>query len=100
EGRFEFGGEARGTAGESSAGEQATTSTDERPVLVYSSRKGLYGGAAIKGGSISPDLEADRIYYGKAVTMDDILFSGKVEATDTTAELARKLDGYSKEGAK
>jgi SH3 domain-containing YSC84-like protein 1 len=100
EGRFEFGGEARGTAGESSAGEQATTSTDDRPVLVYSSRKGLYGGAAIKGGSISPDLEADRIYYGKAVTMDDILFAGKVEPTDTTTELAKKLDNYSHETPK
>jgi len=27
----------------------------ESPVLVYSDRKGLYGGAVIKGGSIAPD---------------------------------------------
>src|SRR5579859_3229004 len=48
EANFQAGGEARGTAGDSSSGAEGKFSSNEPPMLVYSMRKGLYGGAALK----------------------------------------------------
>ena len=92
---FEFGGEARGTAGDSSAGEEASVSKTSASVLVYVDRKGLYGGAAIKGGAISPSDEANRIYYEQALTMQDILFKQRVKPTETMTELIKRLTEHS-----
>ncbi|MGA2751226.1 MAG: lipid-binding SYLF domain-containing protein [Verrucomicrobiota bacterium] len=92
----DFGGDARGTAGDSSAGAGAAVSDSERPVLVYDSRKGLYGGVSIKGGSIAPDETANRVYYGEALAMRDILYEKKVEATPVAKELIGKIVLYSR----
>ena len=43
---FEFAGEARGTAGNTSAGVEGKVTAPEPSVLVYDDRKGLYGGAS------------------------------------------------------
>ncbi len=92
---FEFGGEASGTAGNVSAGANGTISDTERPVLVYSSRKGLYGGAAIKGGAVAPDENANEIYYGQWLSMKDILIDKKVRPTPLAANLAARIEAYS-----
>ena len=88
---FEFGGEARGTAGDSSAGAEGNVATKERAILVYDDRAGLFGGAALKGGSLSPDTDANRVYYGEAVTVKDILFDNKVKPTEAAGKLATKI---------
>ncbi len=93
---FEFGGEARGTAGNETAGAKGTVTSTEEQILVYDDRKGLYGGAAIKGGAIGPDAEANRVYYEQAFTMSDILFGKKAKPTDVSTALAAKLDEFSK----
>jgi lipid-binding SYLF domain-containing protein len=93
---FEFGGEARGTAGDATAGAKGTVTSTEEQILVYDDRKGLYGGAAIKGGAIGPDSEANRLYYEQAVTMSDILFGKKAKPTDASTALVAKLDEFSK----
>jgi lipid-binding SYLF domain-containing protein len=93
---IEFGGEARGTAGDATAGVEGKVSSPEEPVLVFDDRKGLYGGAAIKGGAVSPDNEANRIYYEQVVTMHDILFERKVKPTEAATAVAAKLAEYSK----
>ncbi|HKS38281.1 MAG TPA: lipid-binding SYLF domain-containing protein, partial [Verrucomicrobiae bacterium] len=85
---IKFGGEARGTAGDSSTGAEGIASPTEPSVLVYAARKGLYGGAAIKGGAIVPDEEANRVYYGQFLGMNDILFEKKVRPTEAATELA------------
>lgn len=89
---FEFGGEASGTAGHDSAGVSGTISSDERPVLVYDSKAGLFGGVAIKGGAITPDDDANSTAYGEFVTMEDILFQHKVKPSETAIKLADELD--------
>ncbi len=94
--KIEFGGEARGTGGNESAGVQGRVPVLESPVLVYSDRNGLYGGAVIKGGAIAPDDGANRAYYGEPLTMRDILFDHKTTASELTKILARKLIDYSK----
>jgi lipid-binding SYLF domain-containing protein len=92
--RFDFGGEASGTAGDQSAGVGGTVSSAEPPILVYDDRKGLFGGAAIKGGAIGPDEKANSVYYGRFVSMTEILFQNKVKSTEATQELVSKLNGY------
>lgn len=92
----QFGGEARGTAGDSSAGAEGNVAPREPSVLVYDDRKGLYGGAAIKGDAIAPDDTANRVYYEKAVTVGEILFENKVKPTETAVQLASKIAERSK----
>ena len=93
---FELGGEARGTAGDQTSGAQGSVSSVEQPVIVYDERKGLYGGAAVKGGAISPDTDANRAYYDQFVTMKEILFDEKVKPTDAATKLAARITEYSK----
>jgi lipid-binding SYLF domain-containing protein len=93
---FEFGGEARGTAGDSSAGAEGKVDSIERAVQVYDDRQGLFGGAAIKGGALSPDHDANHAYYGKYVSMQDILFDKKVSPTEPATQLAQKVAQYTK----
>jgi len=91
---FEFGGEARGTAGNETSGVAGTFSSTEQAVVVYDDRTGLYGGAALKGGAMSPDEQANRIYYGDFLTMNDILFQNKVKPSDAASALAVKLTQF------
>ncbi len=93
---FEFGGEARGTAGDVSEGVEGKVDDIERAVLVYDDRQGLFGGAAIKGGAISPDATANCVYYGKPLTMEEILFDKKVKPTEEAGVLSRKIDQYAR----
>ncbi len=86
-----FGGEASGTAGEDSARAEGNISPTEQGVLVFDDRRGLYGGAALKGGAIVPDTEANIVYYGQAVSPGEILFERKVKSSEAMTELAKKI---------
>jgi lipid-binding SYLF domain-containing protein len=93
---FDFGGEARGTAGDQSGGTEGKVTSDDRPVMVYDEREGLFGGAAIKGGKIAPNDEANRKYYGKVVATKDILTAEGVKPTKVAEQFAEKIEKYSK----
>jgi SH3 domain-containing YSC84-like protein 1 len=93
---FRFGGEARGTAGDSSAGAGKTFSSPAPPILVYTDTQGLYGGVALKGDMISPDNQTNWKYYGRYLSMRDILFGHKIKPTAAASELAAKLNAYAK----
>jgi lipid-binding SYLF domain-containing protein len=97
---FEFGGEARGVAADSTAGVQGVVNSTEQSVLIFDDRKGLYGGAAIKGGAIAPDDKANQIYYGRFLSMREILFEKKVEPTEAAQSLAQKIKESSKLAAR
>ena len=92
---FKFGGEARGTAGDAQGGVAGDINGRHESVLVYVDRQGLYGGAALKGGSIAPDEDANRIYYDHFATTQDILFSDKMQPTEAARGLAATLNKYS-----
>jgi len=89
---FELGGEARGTAGDQTGAAEGVVPSGQPPVLVFSDRKGLYGGASLKAGAISPDERANITYYGQAATVADILFGDKVKPSEAAQELAAKLN--------
>ncbi len=93
---FDFGGEARGTAGDQSSGTEGKVSSDERPVMVYDSREGLFGGAAVKGGKTSPDDAANEKYYGKIVSTREILSGEGVKPTKAAEQFVEKIEKYSK----
>ena len=95
DGKIDFGGEARGTAGNASAGAQG----DIKPTpsaLVYDERSGLYGGAAIKGGTISPDDDANTAYYGEYASLKAILVEQKFKPSTVTTELIAKIESRAK----
>jgi lipid-binding SYLF domain-containing protein len=96
QGSFKFGGEASGTAGNNSGGAEGALSSTEPLMLVYSDREGLYGGAALKGDALSPDTEADIVYYGQYLTMKEILFDQKAKPSQAATELVAKIEQFSK----
>jgi SH3 domain-containing YSC84-like protein 1 len=91
-----YGSEARGTAGDSSGGAESKASSLVQQSLVYDDRKGLFGGADLAGGSIMPDDRANIVYYGRPLTMENILFDHKAPQTDASSALVQKLMEYSK----
>jgi lipid-binding SYLF domain-containing protein len=93
---FELSGEARGTAGAESSGAESKVSSNEQPVVIFDDRQGLFGGAAVKAGAISPDEKANRVYYDQAVSMHDILFTHQLKPTPAALELAGKITELSK----
>ena len=91
-----FGGEASGTAGNSTGRTEGAISSLEQPTMVYSDRHGFYAGAAAKAGSIWPDTEANRAYYGLPLSAKELLFDGKVKPTAAGEELAQRITESSK----
>ncbi len=91
-----FGGEARGTAGNNSSGVEGKITSPDQSVVVYDSRQGLFGGVSISGGAITPNDAANEIYYHLAVSMRDILFDEKVSPTAAATGLAGKISDYSR----
>jgi SH3 domain-containing YSC84-like protein 1 len=93
---LDFGGEARGTAGASSAGAEGIVGPEEPALLTYNDRTGLFGGAAIKGGALTPDDAANSTYYGEYHSTRQILFEKKVSPTPLAKTFAAKIAEYSK----
>ncbi len=93
--KVDFGGEAAGTGGSSSGG-VGDNFTQEPPMLVFGESKGLYGGATIKGGSVSADDKANQTYYGQFYAIKDILFEKKVKPSETAIDFAKKLEAATK----
>lgn len=92
-----FGAEATGTAGDSTKGVESETVPQEPSVLIFDSHQGLFGGAAVKGGSIMADDGANSAYYGQPLTISDILFGKKVKPSETTLALVEQITASSKQ---
>lgn len=91
----EFGAQASGTDVILNSNQESSTAP-ANSMLVYGEHHGLYGGAVVKGGSISPDEKANAVYYGKDISTTDILFDDKVQPTATESDLIKDLDQDSK----
>ncbi len=92
ESSFNFGGEASGTAGNATGKAEGTVSSDSQALVqVYGDATGLYGGAAIKGGAISPDTDANVAYYGQGLAPKEILFDRKGTPSEAATALAQKI---------
>jgi lipid-binding SYLF domain-containing protein len=93
---LKVGVDVRVTAGPVSAGDQANLKTDNTPILLYGDTKGLFGGAALETGGIFPDGGDNQEYYGKDLTMEQIILEQKVEPTEAAKMLAQKIEQYAK----
>ena len=80
--RMNLGAEAKVVAGIRAAESEAVTKSirTEANVLVYSTVEGLYVGAALKTGFMSPHDEANRLFYNSNDRMPELLFSDWVKA--------------------
>jgi SH3 domain-containing YSC84-like protein 1 len=93
---FAPGGEAGGTAGYTGDNVQSKTTPVERDARFYSDRNGFFGGADVKFGGISPDDNANTVYYQKSVAMAGILFNHEVDRTPAAQELTQAITAHSK----
>ena len=97
---FKIGADVSATVGPKSGGGQANFETDKTPILVYSDTKGAYGGASLETGGVFPDSGDNEDYYGKKLTMTEIVVDGKVEPTEAAKLLAGKIQEYAKPAKK
>ena len=75
--RMNFGAEAKVVAGIRAAERESLSRSlpGDANVLVYSSTEGLYLGAAIKTGYMSPHDEANRLFYNTTNRLPELLYS-------------------------
>jgi len=93
---LKVGVDVRATLGPKSSGDQANLKTDDAPVLLYSDTRGVFGGASLQTGSMFPDQGDNVDYYGKKLTMSELLVGGKIEPSEKAKALAEKIEQYSK----
>ena len=75
--RLNLGAEAKAVAGVRAAERERVSSgiTNDANVLVYSTTEGLYLGAAVKTGYMSPHEEGNRLFYNTDNRLPELLFS-------------------------
>ena len=76
-------------------GRQASAETSVRldsGILSYSRSKGLFAGLALKGAALEPDNEANEIYHGKGITVQDVFYKGKGSLSDNARILIKTLE--------
>jgi lipid-binding SYLF domain-containing protein len=75
--KMNLGAEAKAVAGIRAAESDSVTSSirKEANVLAYSNVEGLFVGAAVKTGYMSPDSESNRLFYNSDHRMPELLFS-------------------------
>ncbi|MCM8778353.1 MAG: lipid-binding SYLF domain-containing protein [Candidatus Omnitrophica bacterium] len=97
ENKITLGGDLAAAAGP--MGRDASADTDwklKANIFSYSRSKGLFLGISLKGVAMSPDNEANKKYYGKELTAEEILFGQKVKATPSAQRLIEALGTYAK----
>jgi lipid-binding SYLF domain-containing protein len=79
--KFTLGGKVGLAAGP--VGRSAEASTDLKlnaEIYSYAKSKGLFAGISLEGAKMTPDKEDNANLYGKGMSTEQILFSGKVSA--------------------
>jgi len=61
-------------------------------ILSYSRTKGVFAGLALTGASLEPDREANLIYHGEDVSVQDVFYEGKGSISDNARILIKTLD--------
>ena len=61
-------------------------------ILSYSRSRGLFAGISLKGASLEPDKEANAIYHGQGVTVQDVFYENKGMLSDAGRTLTKTLE--------
>lgn len=75
-------------------GRQAEASTDsslKAEILSYSRSRGLYAGLTLQGSSIQQDRKANRAFYGKDISPEDVLAGKAASVPEVAAKLKAAL---------
>lgn len=68
----------------------------ESQILSYSRTRGLFVGLSLTGGMIQPDKQANEVFHGKEVSVQDVLYENKGTQSDNTRNLLETIDDISK----
>jgi lipid-binding SYLF domain-containing protein len=96
EGKVKLGADASVAAGP--VGRKAEASTDvllKSGVLAYSRSKGLFAGVSLDGAVVTIDESANEKAYGKVLSAQEILSSGRMASNPNVAPFVRVLEKYS-----
>ncbi|MEX2449890.1 MAG: lipid-binding SYLF domain-containing protein [Rhodospirillales bacterium] len=97
-GEVTVGGEANASAGANSAGVRSMATVEGNTGMRYFViSKGVYAGATLKGSKIVVDRDLNQGFYGKSVSVEDILAGKKIENAEADL-LRRQLQGDMKQG--
>jgi SH3 domain-containing YSC84-like protein 1 len=80
-------------------GRDASAATDTKftaGILSYSRSKGIFAGVSLQGASLEPDVNANEIYHGKGITVQDVLYDGMGALSENARVLVKTLDGSTK----
>lgn len=80
--RMNLGADAKAVAGIRAAEREAVSKNlpGDANVLVYSTQEGLYLGATVKTGYLSPNQKANELFYSSTHRMPELLYSDWVQA--------------------
>jgi lipid-binding SYLF domain-containing protein len=68
-------------------------SNPEASVIAYSQAQGVFAGMNVGGGYLERDAKANAQYYGRALSLDEILFTDSVALPAQMADLVQLLNG-------
>ncbi|HEY5552966.1 MAG TPA: lipid-binding SYLF domain-containing protein [Opitutaceae bacterium] len=85
--KFNFGVNANAVAGPRVAQAEESTQIIKSPIYVYQKSNGLYAGAKLKSGWLSPHNSANALFYNTTHTMPEILFSDWITAPSEVVPL-------------
>jgi SH3 domain-containing YSC84-like protein 1 len=68
----------------------------ESQILSYARAKGLFLGVSVSGGVIQPDTQANEVFQGKNVSVQDVLYENRGPQTDNTRNLLTTIKELSK----
>lgn len=91
-----LGGEISAAAGPIGRAAEASTDLELRAeILSYSRSRGLFAGATVNGSAIKEDLDANRRFYERALSSEDIVFGRAGSTPPSVGALKTALDRHS-----
>ncbi len=95
--QLKFGVDAAVTAGPWGRTTEASLSAAslKADIYSYSRSQGAFAGISLEGAGLETDLDANRAYYGKPYSAQDILAKGKVRPTPEAQRLIQALKRFS-----
>lgn len=99
-GRFDLGADASAVAGPLSSSSEGGRSLDYQTnkILVYTSKKGLFAGVAVKVGWVAPNNKATQEFYATDYNMPEVVLSDWFELPPEATALLQRLNYYTRGG--
>jgi lipid-binding SYLF domain-containing protein len=73
----QIGFDTQATFGQLSAGDVSSTTTKGANIVGFTKGAGLYAGASLSGGGLTPKRDWNEAYYGQSLTPQEIMVEGK-----------------------